>query len=347
MPAPDSPTGLAGTTGTLLQQYDALLVDLDGVVYLADQPVPGAPVALAAARAAGVGVSFVTNNASRTPEEVARHLEGVGVTAEPQEVMTAAVATAGVLAERLSPGTPVLVVGSDGLAAAINAVGLAPVRSAADGPAAVVQGWGPKVDWGQLAEAAVAIRAGAMWLATNTDRTLPSPRGPLPGNGSLVAALSTATDQQPESVGKPNRALFDAALAARPATHPLVVGDRLETDIAGAWSASLPSLLVLSGVSGVDAAVRAPAGQRPTHLGRDIGAVDLAHPAAVVDDGGARCGGARVRLADGGVVVEATDQPATADGLDPFRALCVLSWSGGVGADQVDGALAQLDVEQR
>lgn len=270
------------SSGPLIAQYDTMLVDLDGVVFVGDQPVPGAVSALAAARERQVRVVFVTNNASRPPADIAQRLTVAGIPARPDDVVTAAMAAARLLADRLDPDAPVLVVGGDGVDCALREAGLRPVRRAAEAPVAVVQGWSPDVDWGQLAEAAVAIRDGASWIATNLDRTLPSPRGPLPGNGSLVAALVTATGQHPESAGKPQRPLFDAALGDS-AARVLMVGDRLDTDIAGARAAGLDSLLVLSGVTDPAALLAADPASRPDYIGADLSAVTRDHVPPVGD----------------------------------------------------------------
>lgn len=160
----------------LVDAYDLVIFDLDGVIYLIDRPIPGAVEAVARLHREGKPVAYATNNASRRPAEVAELLVGLGVNAQPGEVLTSAVASAAALAERLPAGAPVLVVGAEALRAEVRAVGLVPVERADESPAAVVQGYGPQVGWTQLAEAAVAIRAGALWIATNTDRTLPSPR---------------------------------------------------------------------------------------------------------------------------------------------------------------------------
>lgn len=255
----------------LVDPYDLVIFDLDGVVFLIDRPIPGAPEALARLRSMGTAVRFATNNASRRAADVAALLTGMGIAAAPEEVLTSSGAAAAVLAERFPAGTPVLVVGAPSLHADVAAAGLKPVRSADDGPLAVVQGYGPQVDWAQLAEACVAIRAGAWWMATNTDRTLPTPRGPLPGNGSLVAALATALDRGPDLVvGKPGQALFTTAAMQSGSQRPLVVGDRLDTDIAGANRAGMDSLLVLTGVSTADEAAAAAEELRPTYVAADL-----------------------------------------------------------------------------
>jgi glycerol 3-phosphatase-2 len=328
--------GLRGTTGPLRAGYDALLVDLDGVVHLGDQVIPGAPDALARARAAGLQICFVTNNASRTPEDVADALRRLGVVAAAADVVTSASVAARLLASRLPTGSPVLVVGGDGLRVPLAAEGLTPVGQAADA-VAVVQGWAPEVGWPQLAEASVALRAGLPWVATNLDRTLPSPRGPLPGNGSLVAALVTATGREPESVGKPQPAMFTGAAATIEADRPLVVGDRLDTDIAGACAADYPALLVLTGVSTPHDLLAAVSGERPTFVGRDLAALDAEHRQPVVSDRAARCGGVTVTAV--GVVTGA----ATADdSLDGLRAACALAWAGLLPPSAYDAVLGAL-----
>ena len=267
------PPSRSGSRAPLIAQYDAVLLDLDGVVYLGDQPVPGAVEAIADIRRIGVRVSFVTNNAAHTPADVVARLGSQGIDATEDEVVTSSMAAAALLRDELPAGAAVLVVGGAGVWSAVAAAGLRPVAVAApdDMPVAVVQGWGPDVAWANLAEATVALRAGARWVATNLDRTLPSPRGPLPGAGSLIAAVEAATGRAPDTVaGKPFPALFSAAIERSGARHPLVIGDRLDTDIAGANNAGLPSMLVLTGVSRPRDVVAAPPEQRPTYIGTDL-----------------------------------------------------------------------------
>lgn len=209
----------------MVTAYDQVIFDLDGVLYLSDEPVAGAREALAKLRARSLDIVYATNNASRSPAVVAAALTKIGMPAEADEVLTSARAAAAVLATRYAAGSAVLVVGSASLAEDVRAAGLCPVSNAEQHPVAVVQGYGPEVGWAQLAEACVAVRAGAGWVATNTDRTLPTPRGPLPGNGSLVAALATALSRQPDVVvGKPAPDLFLQAAARSGTTRSLVVG---------------------------------------------------------------------------------------------------------------------------
>jgi glycerol 3-phosphatase-2 len=262
------------SAGALADAYDLVIFDLDGVVYLIDRPIPGAVEAISRLRAAGRRLAYATNNASRRPADVAALLAGMGIPATDAEVYTSARASAALLAERLPAAAPVLVVGAEALRAEVRDAGLKVVTSADDAPAAVVQGYGPQVGWADLAEACVAVRAGALWVATNTDRTLPTARGPLPGNGSLVAALVTALDRGPDVVvGKPEPALFAAAARQAGARRTLVVGDRLDTDIEGAVRAGMDSLLVLTGVSRVADLLAAPPERRPTYVAADLAAL--------------------------------------------------------------------------
>ena len=257
--------------GALVDGYDLVVSDLDGVVYLGTEPVPGAAEAIGALHERGVDVVYVTNNASRGAGDVAALLTDLGIPAKPDEVLTSAQAAATVLAGRLPTGSPVLVVGAKALAAEVTASGLRVVGSADEAPRAVVQGYAAEVGWVHLAEACVAVRAGAEWVATNTDRTLPSPRGPLPGNGSLVEALATALGRRPDVVvGKPEPALFEQAARRHGALRPLVVGDRLDTDIEGANRAGMDSVLVLTGVATAADLLTAPAAQRPTYVVADL-----------------------------------------------------------------------------
>ena len=252
---------------TLADEHDCLLLDLDGTVFRGHEATTGAVDTLEAITARTL---YVTNNASRSPDEVAQHLRAMGFAADPDDVVTSAQSAAHLLADRLSAGARVLIVGTESLAAEISNVGLKPVRSWSDDPVAVVQGHSPETAWPDLAEAALAIRGGALWVAANVDVTLPSERGLLPGNGSMVAALQTATNREPTVAGKPQPRLLTDALSRGNFRNPLVVGDRLDTDIAGANAAGLPSLLVLSGVSTASEAVRAISSERPNYIATDL-----------------------------------------------------------------------------
>jgi HAD superfamily hydrolase (TIGR01450 family) len=276
---------------TLAQEHDCLLLDLDGTVFRGHEPTTGAVESLATLAARAL---YVTNNASRSAPEVAGHLRELGFNAQPDDVVTSAQSAARLLAGQLPSGAAVLIVGTDSLAAEIESVGLKPVRTFDAAPVAVVQGHSPQTGWPDLCEAALAIRAGALWVAANVDRTLPSERGLLPGNGSMVAALRTATDSEPQVAGKPAPTLMNDALARGEFGSPLVIGDRLDTDIEGANAAGLPSLMVLTGVNNAADMVHAAAGSRPDFVSEDLRSLhtdaDLlriaAHPAWQIDADG-------------------------------------------------------------
>jgi glycerol-1-phosphatase len=344
--AGDQPTAslLSGSARPLTARYDVALTDLDGVVYVGGAAVPGAPEALAGAAAAGMRLVFVTNNASRTPSAVAARLTKFGITTQAADVVTSAQAAARLLAERLPPGAAVLVVGGTSLRLAVRERGLRPVSVASDRPAAVVQGYAPGIGYELLAEAGLAVASGAWYVATNTDATLPTSRGDQPGNGSLVQVIVNATGQRPVVAGKPQTPLHAEAVARSGARHPLVVGDRLDTDIEGAVRAGTDSLLVLTGVSRPLDVVLAPPERRPTYLARDLGGLLVAHPGVTAGGPGAgssggasgggmfRCGGWQAAWADPGKLTVT----GSGDPLDGLRALCAAAWS----APAPDGSLA-------
>jgi glycerol-1-phosphatase len=329
---------LRGSSEPLASRYDVALLDLDGVVYLGGSPIPGAAEALAKAAASGMRLAFVTNNASRTPSAIAAQLTGLGVPARPEEVITSGQAAARLLAEHLPAGVPVLVVGGMGLRMAVRERGFRPVTVAADHPAAVVQGYAPDVSYPLLAEGGLAVAAGALFVASNADSTLPTPRGRQPGNGSLIQVIATATGRAPLIAGKPEPPLHAEAVARTGARHPLVVGDRLDTDIESAVRSGADSLLVLTGVTHPLDAVLAPARHRPTYLAENLAGLLGPHPEVTGAGGTFRCTGWRATATGGGVALSGTG--AAIDGL---RALCAAAWSaGGVSAEAAAHALAGL-----
>ncbi|MFZ1176538.1 MAG: HAD-IIA family hydrolase [Mycobacterium sp.] len=252
---------------SIAQQYDCLLIDLDGTVFRGAQPTTGAVQSLDEVHSRKL---YVTNNASRSADEVASHLRELGFSATGEDVVTSAQSAARLLADQLAQESRVLIVGTEALANEIAAVGLRPVRRYDDKPVAVVQGLSTTIGWPDLAEAALAIRAGALWVAANVDLTLPTERGLLPGNGSMVAALRAATGAEPRVAGKPAPGLLTDAVARGDFRAPLVIGDRLDTDIEGANAAKLPSLMVLTGVNSARDAVFAEPAHRPTYIGHDL-----------------------------------------------------------------------------
>jgi HAD superfamily hydrolase (TIGR01457 family) len=231
----------------LADPYDAILLDLDGVLYRWPEPIEGAPEAVRTLRAAGKGLAFVTNNSSRTPEQVAERLASVGVEADPGEVVTSALATATMLRERGIRSA--FVIGEDGLRTALVDAGVRVVETRGDGPVdAVVIGFDRSADYPKLRDASVLVEEGAVLVASNPDPSFPAPDGEAwPGAGALLAAVETTTGARAEVVGKPEAPILRRALASAGGDRPLVVGDRLDTDIAGAVRLGWDSALVLTG----------------------------------------------------------------------------------------------------
>jgi len=320
---------------SLAETYDVALLDLDGVVYVGAYAVEHATAALANARAGGMRLAFVTNNAARPPQAVADQLTGLGIPATSAEVVTSAHAAARVLADMLPRGARVLVVGGEGLVDALRERALTPVGDAAAGPAAVVQGFHPDVGWRLLAEGSYAVATGVPWVASNADRTIPTPRGTAPGNGTLVDAVRAATSREPIVAGKPEPPMHREAVLRTNARRPLVVGDRLDTDIEGARRSDVESLLVLSGVTTPEQLVHAKPMQRPTYVAEDLRA--LAEPAQglTVRPGLVQCGGFSAAVEDGRVVLRRSVSPDGGARLDGLRAVCGATWAAEDRAERV------------
>lgn len=319
-------TSVLGVDRALNELYDVALLDLDGVVYVGAHAVPGVPAALVEARERGMQIAFVTNNAARPPAVVADHLSELGIAAVAEEVITSSQAAARYLADLLPAGSAVLVVGTTGLYEALTERGLVPVGKASDDVSAVVQGYSPTLDWSLLAEGAVVINAGKPWIATNADPTVPSPRGPLPGNGSLVAALRHATGRTPVVTGKPDPTMHRETILRTGAQKPLVVGDRLDTDIEGANAVGCDSLLVFSGVTLPRDLLFAPSHLRPTFIGADVAAMLQAHRSVQAADGAWTCGHWAVTSSDGALSLTSIGE-IEGDSWDALRALAVGSWA--------------------
>ena len=254
----------------LADRYGCLLFDLDGVLYRGEEAVPGAREALKAVREARTPVAFLTNNSSRTPEQVAAKLEGLGFAAAPSEVVTSAIATADILASR--GGGTAFVIGGEGIVRALTHAGLHLLDGDPDHVDLVVVGIDEGLSYASLRRACLLVQRGARLVATNVDRTFPAEGGEVwPGAGALVAAITTATGIHAEVVGKPSAPLFEAALGRAGGGAPLVVGDRLDTDIAGAEALGWDSMLVLTGVSTERDLDGSPV--RPTYVAEDLSAL--------------------------------------------------------------------------
>ncbi|WP_443059051.1 HAD-IIA family hydrolase [Streptomyces sp. NBC_00388] len=312
-------------TATPATVYDCAFLDLDGVVYTGSQRVEGAADALTQARALGMRLAFVTNNALRTPAQVAEKLGKAGVAAQPRDIITSAQAVAAVIAERHGRGARVLIVGGEGLAQALTDAGLRTVETADDHPDAVAQGFGgPDMPFSRFTEACLAINAGALWYASNPDPTIPTDRGAAPGNGAAIDLLRTSTGSAPVIAGKPYPPIHQAAVDRTHASRPLCVGDRLDTDIAAGHQNSSDTLLVLTGVTDAAQLIAAPPAQRPTYIAEDLADGLLrAHPAATREGGrGSACNGWLARIDAGTLRLEGEGSRT-----DALRALCHAAWT--------------------
>jgi glycerol 3-phosphatase-2 len=316
---------LRTSPGPLISSYDVAMLDLDGVVYRGELAVPHAVETIGEVRTRNVRLVFLTNNASRTAAEVAEQIRRFGLDVGEADVVTAGEAIARIVAESVPRGSAVLVVGGPGLTVPLEGWGLSCVSSADDDPVAVVQGFHPDVGWRNLAEASYAIQAGVPWFVSNTDQTFPSARGTAPGNGSLVETVRRATDAEPVAVaGKPERGLFDEALCRTGATRPLMVGDRIDTDIAGALNCGIDALHVLTGISGLEEVTRLSPERRPHYVAPDLRSLLQAHPDVLVDEARAVCGSAIAQADDGGEVTLTTGAPGS---LEAVRAVVVAAWT--------------------
>lgn len=328
------------TDHTVLTRHDAVLFDLDGTLYRGSQPLPHAAEVLARLHGEGMPLRFVTNNASKAPGAVAGHMNALGLPADPVEVNTSAQAAAQLLRQQLPAGATVLVVGTESLADELRDRELRPVRRAEERVAAVVQGHSPDTGWADLAEACVAVRSGARWVACNLDTTLPTERGQLPGNGAMVAALRAATDREPDIAGKPGLPLFRTAADSAGAQDPVVIGDRLDTDIAGAVAAGYASLVVLTGVTTPARLLAADASERPRYLATDLTGVD--DPVEELEIG---------PRPSWQISVDHTNATVTSaggsDSIELLRGLCHAAWQYGTttvsaACDRAAAALAEL-----
>ncbi|MCQ8772620.1 HAD hydrolase-like protein [Streptomyces telluris] len=322
-----------GSERALSEAYDTALLDLDGVVYAGGEAIAYAVESLGTAREGGMHLAYVTNNAARTPETVAGHLTELGVPAEASDVITSAQAVARLISEQLPTGSRVLVIGAEGLRVALRERGLVPVESADDDPAAVAQGYGgPDMPWSRLMEASYAVARGLPWFASNTDLTIPSGRGIAPGNGAAVQVVRIATGATPQVAGKPLPPMHRETVLRTGAERPLVVGDRLDTDIEGAHVGGVDSLLVLTGVTTAAQLVAARPEHRPTYVAEDLRGLLVPQPEVVAVGDGFRCGGWTASVDGDALVLAGEGEP-----VDGLRALCAVAWTAaGDGVCELD-----------
>lgn len=318
-----------------LDGVDAVLADLDGVVYQGPAPIAHAVESLTRIAASGRRTGYITNNASRTDVQVAEHLSSFGLTVAPTDVVTSPQAAMRVLADLVEPGATILVVGGIGLVSEVEKAGFTVTRSAADKPAAVVQGFAPEVGWTQLAEASFALSdPTVVWVATNTDWTIPVAGGIAPGNGTLVSAVHTAVGRLPVVAGKPEVPIFEVAKERFGAANAAFIGDRLDTDTLGAVRAGLRAVHVLTGIDRAKQLLAAPVGSRPDFILEDLRQLFEPYPVARVSKNGAETtvGTSVVRMS--GHVVKLVD--AGENQVDVVRAGSTAIWNSGLSIHALD-----------
>jgi len=314
---------------TPLDDTDVIFADLDGVVYTGEESIGYAVAALNIA-SANHRVAYITNNASRTTEQVAAHLRDLGLTAVADDVVSSPQAAVKILKTLIPAKSTVLVIGGEGLIAEVDGAGFRVTDSADDAPAAVIQGFAPTVGWAHLAEASFALHTGIPWVATNTDWTIPVARGIAPGNGTLVSAVHLAVGRLPVFAGKPERAIFDFARDKFAADNPLVIGDRLDTDILGANRAGMRSALVLTGIDGRKQAIAAAEEQQPTYILGDLRELSTEYPESLVTE---KADTVTVTVGNSSVTMTANVVRVKRKGSDPLnllRAGCTAIYRSGL-----------------
>ena len=309
----------------LIDSFDSLLLDLDGVVYRGKKAIAGAVESITKAQRLGKSVGYITNNASRTPSQIAMQLREFRISVEDHQIIGSARAAAKLLAGKIPSGSKVLVVGGEGLRTEVEALGFSLVASSEELPSAVIQGFSPEVGWKDLAEAAFAIQNGAIWIATNQDWTLPLEKGIAPGNGTLVGAVHTAVGILPEFAGKPFRPIFDSALSELGFQKPLVIGDRLDTDIKGAVAAGLESAAVLTGIAGNRELLGAKSDERPNYILTDLSELFSDYPKPKRTKSSVSFGQSEVEIIGDRLMISAGNPSA----VDTIRAATDLVWSSG------------------
>lgn len=331
----------------VVEDHDLVMFDLDGVVYVGGEAIDGVSERIERVRDLDVHVAFVTNNASRTPDDVAAKLKGLGVHAEPTDVVTSAQAAARLLAEQHGEGAKILALGGKGLLAALVEAGLVPVDEP-DGAAAVASGYGPDVRWRDIMRVATLVRDGLPYVASNTDMTIPTPYGLAPGHGVLVETISRFAGVTPVVAGKPEKPLMEETVRRVGGERPLMVGDRLDTDMEGAHAIGVPSLLVLTGVSWLEDLAGASPERRPTYIATTLEGLFEPQPVPSTTDGTTELGGWSATVDEGRLAVTGSGSDS-----DWWRVAATACWlhldDGGSPADVSDteppGPARTLDAE--
>jgi HAD superfamily hydrolase (TIGR01450 family) len=338
---------LQESTAPVVEAHDLVMFDLDGVVYVGGEAIDGVAEQIQRIRAAGRHVAFVTNNASRTPAKVAEKLVGVGVEAAATDVVTSAQAAARLLADEHGPGAKVLVLGGEGLRVALVEAGLEAVDEP-DGAVAVASGYGPDVRWRDIMRVSVLVRDGLPYVASNTDLTIPTPYGLAPGHGVLVRTIAGFAGVQPTVAGKPERPLMEETVRRVGGDRPIMVGDRLDTDIEGAHAIDVPSLLVLTGVSWLEDLAAAAPELRPSYISPTLEGLFEPHPVPSTSGADAELGGWTATVEDGRLRVTGKGRDA-----DWWRVAATACWlhldATGTAAEVSDttppGPVRHLDAE--
>lgn len=323
---------LEQSTTPILEAHDLVMFDLDGVVYVGSDAIDGVADRIDRVRSTGRHVAFVTNNASRTPAQVADKLTGVGVAAEPTDVVTSAQAAARLLADEHGAGAKVLMLGGEGLRVALVEAGLEPVDEP-EGAVALASGYGPDVRWRDIMRASTLVKGGLPYVASNADLTIPTPYGLAPGHGVLVRTITGFAGVEATIAGKPEKPLMDETVRRVGGDRPLMVGDRLDTDIEGARAIQAPSLLVLTGVTWLEDLARATPELRPTYVSPTLEGLFEPHPAPHVAPDVVELGGWTARVDDGRLVVT-----GEGDDADWWRVAVTACWV------HLDGTGTAVDV---
>ena len=319
----------------VLDEFETLLLDLDGVIYEGGRAIVDAVESITALKAKGVQIGYVTNNASRTSETIASQLKGFGLKLVAEDVITSAQAGALLLKNLIPQGSKVLVVGGEGLRSNVSVAGFEIVESSKDSPVAVIQGFDPSVGWKQLAEASYAIQQGAKWVATNQDWTIPREEGLAPGNGTLVSAVHTAVGQLPVVAGKPEKAIFETALSHFGTKSAIYVGDRLDTDVLGANRAGIGSALVMTGVTTRKELLAAKSDSRPMYILETLKDLLNSYQSPEKTKRGYKLGSAEIELLGQKVLVSYGDPKS----MEALKCACLTIWES-------DQPIHTLDVEQ-
>ena len=309
----------------VFDQFETLLLDLDGVIYEGNNKIVDAVESINALSKTGIKVGYVTNNSSRKPETITDQLRGFGLDLSSEEIISSAQAGVELLGRMIPAGSKVLVVGGEGLRFEVVKAGFELVELSDSKPAAVIQGFAPDVGWNDLAEASYSIQGGAKWVATNQDWTIPREKGLAPGNGTLVSAVHTAVGELPVVAGKPERAIFETAMRKFSTNSAIYVGDRLDTDVAGANKAGLGSALVMTGVTTRKELLAAKADSRPKYILGTLRDLTSPYREPVKTKRGYKLGDVEVELLGEKVVVSFGDPKS----LDSLKAACFTIWNSG------------------